>query len=36
MSTNPALADLEPLFGRWAMEMYNAPSMDSGTRSKDR
>lgn len=25
MSINPALADLEPLVGRWQMELYNAP-----------
>ena len=25
MSINPALADLEPLVGRWRMELYDAP-----------
>jgi hypothetical protein len=32
MSINPALADLEPLLGRWGMEMFNAAALDPGVR----
>jgi hypothetical protein len=33
MTINPALADLQPLVGRWRMELYNAPFLpDRDTR----
>jgi hypothetical protein len=32
MSINPVLTDLEPLLGRWGMEMYNVASMAPGAR----